>query len=380
LILIEEYKDIKDITYDKNKLYNNSLNQFRLIVNLDSNHMFVFERRRRTEMEEIMKYLITGGAGFIGSHLSQELLKQGHSIITIDNFNDYYDPKLKEKNYELVQQTSKETGCFYMLYKGDVRDKNLVNQIFDEHQIDGVVALAANAGVRPSIEDPLYYVDVNLIGLTNLLEAMRNHNCLSLAFVSSSSVYGNNKRVPFSEKDPVDNPISPYAATKKAGELLCYTYHSLFKMNIVCLRYFTVYGPRQRPDLAINKFTRLMLNDKPIPMFGNGTTARDYTYISDIVEGTIKALNYVIKKDKYIYDIFNLGGSHPISLKDLINIIAKAVGKEPIINQLPMQPGDVNITYSDYSHAKEILDYEPQVRIEEGIKKFVDWYIGKLYE
>lgn len=325
-----------------------------------------------------MKFLITGGAGFIGSHLSQELLKQGHDIITIDNFNNYYDPKLKEKNYELVQQTAIVSHSFYKLYNGDIRNIDILNKIFDENQIDGVVALAANAGVRPSIEDPLYYVDVNLIGLTNLLETMRNHNCSSLVFVSSSSVYGNNKKVPFSEMDSVDNPISPYAATKKAGELLCYTYHSLFKMNIACLRYFTVYGPRQRPDLAINKFTRLMLDNKPIPMFGDGTTARDYTYVSDIVNGTIRALNYVMQKDKHIYDIFNLGGSHPISLKDLINVIAKTINKEPIIEQLPMQPGDVNITYSDYSHAKEVLNYEPQVRIEEGIKKFVEWYQNEI--
>lgn len=325
-----------------------------------------------------MNYLITGGAGFIGSHLSEALLKQGHDVVTVDNFNEYYDPELKEQNYAIVQQTAKENGCFYMLYKGDVRDTALMNRIFEEHKIDGVVALAANAGVRPSIEDPMYYVDVNLMGLTNLLEAMRKHNCKSLAFVSSSSVYGNNKKVPFSEKDAVDHPISPYAATKKAGELLCYTYHALFDMNIACLRYFTVYGPRQRPDLAINKFTRLMLEDKAIPMFGDGTTARDYTYVSDIVDGTIKALNYAVQTNKHIYDIFNLGGSHPITLKELIEVIGKAVGKEPRIEQLPMQPGDVNITYSDYSHAKEVLGYEPEIRIEEGIKKFVEWYGEKV--
>lgn len=321
-----------------------------------------------------MRYFITGGAGFIGSHLSEELLKQGHDIITIDSFNDYYDPQLKEKNYNLVMKTAMNNHCFYKLYKGDIRDKEIINKIFEENHIDGIVSLAANAGVRPSIEDPLYYVDVNLTGLTNLLEASRQYNVKSFVFISSSSVYGNNKKVPFSEKDAVDHPISPYAATKKAGELLCYTYHALFDMNIVCLRYFTVYGPRQRPDLAINKFTRLMLEDKSIPMFGDGTTARDYTYVSDIVKGTIKSLNYVMNKEKHIYDIFNLGGSHPISLKELIDVIAKTVKKEPKIDQLPMQPGDVNITYSDYSHAKDVLNYEPQVRIEEGIQKFVEWY------
>ena len=203
---------------------------------------------------------------------------------------------------------------------------------------------------------------------------MRNNDVKSLVFVSSSSVYGNNKKVPFNEKDAVDNPISPYAATKKAGELLCYTYHALFDINVACLRYFTVYGPRQRPDLAINKFTRLMLEGKSIPMFGDGTTARDYTYVSDIVDGTIKSLNYVMQKDKHIYDIFNLGGSHPISLKDLISTIGEVVGVKPIIEQMPMQPGDVNITYSDFSHAKEVLDYNPKIRINEGIQRFVKWY------
>lgn len=324
-----------------------------------------------------MKYFITGGVGFIGSHLSEKLLEQGHDIITIDNYNDYYDVDLKKENYKTVKQTADKFGCFYMLYEGDIRDKNLVDRIFDEHKIDGVVSLAANAGVRPSIENPKYYVDVNLMGLTNLLESCRCHNIRSFVFISSSSVYGNNKKVPFSESDSVDNPISPYAATKKAGELLCYTYHKLFDMNIACLRYFTVYGPRQRPDLAINKFTNLMLNDKPIPMYGDGSTSRDYTYIDDIVDGTIKSLNYVLQNDKSIYDIFNLGGSHPISLLDLINVIAKTLNKKPIIDKLPMQPGDVNITYSDYSHAKEILHYEPKVRIEEGINEFVKWFKKK---
>ncbi|MFQ6862916.1 MAG: GDP-mannose 4,6-dehydratase [Beduini sp.] len=321
-----------------------------------------------------MKYFITGGSGFIGSHLSQELMRQGHDIITIDNFNDYYDPLLKEKNYEDVKKTAIKYSCFFKLYKGDIRNKELISSIFNDHQIDGVIALAANAGVRPSIEDPLYYVDVNLVGLTILLETMRNNDVKSLVFVSSSSVYGNNKKVPFNEKDEVDNPISPYAATKKAGELLCYTYHALFDINVACLRYFTVYGPRQRPDLAINKFTRLMLEGKSIPMFGDGTTARDYTYVSDIVDGTIKSLNYVMQKDKHIYDIFNLGGSHPISLKDLISTIGEVVGVKPIIEQMPMQPGDVNITYSDFSHAKEVLDYNPKIRINEGIQRFVKWY------
>lgn len=319
------------------------------------------------------RLFLTGGAGFIGSTCSERLLKEGHDIVTIDNFNSYYNPELKEKNIALVRKVAEEYGREYTVIRGDIRDAELINKIFDENEFDAVIAWAANAGVRPSIEDPKYYVDVNIVGLTNILEAMRHHECKKLVFISSSSVYGNNKKVPFSEKDAVDNPISPYAASKKAGELICYTYHALFKLDIHCLRYFTVYGPRQRPDLAINKFTRLMLEGQAIPMFGDGTTSRDYTYVDDIVDGTVRSMYYLLNNEN-VYDIFNLGGSHPISLKSLIDVIANELGIEPIINQLPMQPGDVNITYSDFSHAKEVLDYNPQVRIEEGIHNFVEWY------
>lgn len=321
-----------------------------------------------------MQFLVTGGAGFIGSHLSQELMKRGDSIISIDNFNDYYDVKLKESNYRCVLKSSTFYNAYYKMYRGDIRDKKLIETIFKENTIDGVISLAANAGVRPSIDDPLYYVDVNLMGLTNILEGMRLNNCKSIVFISSSSVYGNNKKVPFSEKDSVDKPISPYAATKKAGELLCYTYHSLFNISVACLRYFTVYGPRQRPDLAINKFTKRLMNDEPIEMYGDGSTSRDYTYVSDIVNGTILALDYICKNNK-VYEIFNLGGSNPISLIELIQVISITVGKTPKINQLPMQPGDVNITYSDYSHAKKILGYEPKINIREGIQMFYNWNI-----
>lgn len=319
------------------------------------------------------RLFLTGGAGFIGSTCSERLLKEGHDIVTIDNFNSYYNPELKEKNIALVRKVAEEYGREYTVIRGDIRDAELINKIFDENKFDAVIAWAANAGVRPSIEDPKYYVDVNIMGLTNILEAMRHYECKKLVFISSSSVYGNNKKVPFSEKDAVDNPISPYAASKKAGELICYTYHALFKLDIHCLRYFTVYGPRQRPDLAINKFTRLMLEGQAIPMFGDGTTSRDYTYVDDIVDGTVRSMYYLLNNEN-VYDIFNLGGSHPISLKGLIDVIANELGIEPIINQLPMQPGDVNITYSDFSHAKEVLDYNPQVRIEEGIHNFVEWY------
>ena len=319
------------------------------------------------------KIFITGGAGFIGSTASERLLKEGHDIVTIDNFNDYYDPKLKAENVRIVKEVAEKYGRSYELIRGDVRDREVMAKIFATHQFDVVIAWAANAGVRPSIDDPYFYMDVNIMGLTNLLECMRQRDVKKLVFISSSSVYGNNKKVPFSEKDAVDHPISPYAASKKSGELLCFTYHSLFNIDIHCLRYFTVYGPRQRPDLAINKFTRLMLEGKPIPMFGDGTTSRDYTYVDDIVDGTLRSMYYLLKNDN-VYDIFNLGGSHPISLKALIEVISKELNIVPEIEELPMQPGDVNITYSDFSHAQEVLDYNPKVRIEEGIHHFVEWY------
>lgn len=324
-------------------------------------------------MANIMNYLITGGAGFIGSHLSERLLKEGHNIYCIDSLTDYYDVNLKYENIKIVENCAKANDRIYEFHKADIRDYDFLCEFFQTHKVDAVIHLAANAGVRPSIENPRFYVDVNVMGLTNILECVKNHQIKSFVFVSSSSVYGNNKKVPFCESDFVDKPISPYAATKKAGELICHTYHALYDINIACLRYFTVYGPRQRPDLAINKFTRLMLEDKKIPMFGDGTTSRDYTFVSDIVDGTVRALNWTMS-DQDRFDVFNLGGSHPISLKDLIMLIGKTLNKVPMIQQLPMQPGDVNITYSDFSHAKEVLNYNPNVRIEEGIKAFVDWY------
>lgn len=325
-----------------------------------------------------MNYLITGGAGFIGSHLSERLLNEGHNIYCIDSLTDYYDVALKYKNIKIVEECSKLNHKIYEFHKGDIRDYDFLCQFFQSHKIDAIIHLAANAGVRPSIDNPRYYVDVNLMGLTNMLECAKNYKVKSFVFISSSSVYGNNKKVPFHENDNVDEPISPYAATKKAGELICHTYHALYGINIACLRYFTVYGPRQRPDLAINKFTRLMLEDQVIPMYGDGSTSRDYTFVSDIVEGTVLALNWTLDGCNK-YDVFNLGGSHPISLKDLIMLIGKVLGIEPKINQLPMQPGDVNITYSDSNHAKEILHYNPKVKIQEGLEKFIEWYY-KMYK
>ena len=313
-------------------------------------------------------YFITGGAGFIGSTLSERLVKEGNKVVVIDNFCDFYNPKIKENNVkDLIKNEN------FKLYKEDIRDGQAVKKIFDENNIDVVVHLAAMAGVRPSIENPVLYQEVNCLGTQNILEEMKLHNVKNGAFVSSSSVYGNCKEVPFKEDMVVDFAISPYAATKKANEVMAHVYHKLYDMNIIMLRFFTVYGPKQRPDLAINKFTRLMLEDKEIPMFGDGTTSRDYTYVDDIVEGVIKSCDYVMN-NKDVYEVLNIGNSSPISLREMIDVIANVLGVEPKINQLPMQPGDVEKTYADISKAKKLIGYEPKVTFEEGIKKFVEWY------
>lgn len=321
--------------------------------------------------------LCTGGAGFIGSTCAKRLLEEGDDVVIIDNFNDYYDPARKEKNINEIQELADRLNRKCILVRGDIRDKACLESIFDKNEIDAVISWAAMAGVRPSIENPELYVDVNINGLMNILETMRTHGKKKLVFISSSSVYGNNKKVPFSEEDRVDHPISPYAATKKAGELLCHTYHKLFGMDIHCLRYFTVFGPHQRPDLAIHKFTKLMLEGKSIPMFGDGSTSRDYTYVDDIVDGTVRSLRYLLSHED-VYDIFNLGGSNPISLRKMIEIIGEELGVEPIIEQLPMQPGDVERTYSDFSHANAVLGYKPQIDFKEGIHRFVEWYKKEL--
>lgn len=313
-------------------------------------------------------YFITGGAGFIGSTLSKRLVKEGNKVIATDNFCDFYNPELKEQNIkELLQNPN------FKLYRKDIRDRQAIKEIFNENNIDIVMNLAAMAGVRPSIENPILYQEVNCLGLQNILEEMRLHNVKNGVFASSSSVYGNCKEVPFREDMVVDYAISPYAATKKANEVMSHVYHKLYDMNIVMLRFFTVYGPKQRPDLAINKFTRLMLEDKEIPMFGDGTTSRDYTYIDDIVDGIIKSCNYAMN-NKDIYEILNIGNSSPTSLKEMIDTIGKALNIEPKIKQLPMQPGDVDRTYADISKAKRLLGYEPKTTFEEGISNFIEWY------
>lgn len=313
-------------------------------------------------------YLITGGAGFIGSHLADNLLKEGNKIVVIDNFCDFYNPKLKEENVKDNLNNSN-----YKLYRIDIRDKDNLEKVFIENKIDCVIHLAAMAGVRPSIENPTLYQEVNCLGTQNILECMKKHKVNKLVMASSSSVYGNCKEVPFKESFVVDYAISPYAATKKANEVMTHVYHALDNMNVIMLRFFTVFGPRQRPDLAINKFTRLMLNNEEIPMFGDGSTSRDYTYVEDIVDGIKRSIHYVEKNDN-VYEIINLGNSNPVSLKDMINIIGEVLGKKPKIKELPMQPGDVERTYADITKAKRILGYNPKTTFKEGIEKFVEWY------
>lgn len=313
-------------------------------------------------------YFITGGAGFIGSTLTEKLLNEGNKVVVIDNFCDYYNPELKEKNISPFLENDN-----YKLYNGDIRNRDAIEQIFSENKIDVVVHLAAMAGVRPSIENPLLYQEVNGVGTQNILEEAKLHDVKNLVMASSSSVYGNCKEVPFKEDMIVDFAISPYAATKKANEVMAHVYHKLNKMNIIMLRFFTVYGPKQRPDLAINKFTRLMLNGKEIPMYGDGSTSRDYTYVDDIVDGICKSCDYVMEHDD-VYEILNIGSNNPISLKEMINIIGKTLGIQPKIKQLPMQPGDVDKTYASIEKAKNLIGYEPTISFEEGIKRFIDWY------
>ena len=315
-----------------------------------------------------MTYLITGGAGFIGSSLADDLLEKNNRVVVIDNFCDFYDPQIKENN---IKNALKNDN--YKLYRGDIRDKELLNKIFSENNIDIVVHLAAMAGVRPSIENPVLYQEVNCLGTQNILECMREKKIMNLVMASSSSVYGNSKTVPFKESDIVDFAISPYAATKKANEVMTHVYHKLYNMNVIMLRFFTVDGPRQRPDLAINKFTRLMLEGKKIPMFGDGSTSRDYTYIGDIVDGIERSVNYCLNNSN-VYEILNLGNSSPVSLKEMINIIGKCLNVVPDIEELPMQPGDVDRTFACIDKAKDMIGYNPQTPFEEGIKKFVKWY------
>lgn len=311
-----------------------------------------------------MRILVTGGAGFIGSHLVERLLERGDEVICLDDFNPFYDPKIKWDNLAncLNHPCSK-------IVEGDIRDKVLLDRLFRDGEFDGVVHLAARAGVRASIQQPLLYEEVNVRGTLNLLEASRRFGVGKFVFASSSSVYGQNAEIPFREEDSVDRPISPYAATKIAAELECFTIHHLYGLPVVCLRLFTVYGPRQRPDMAIRKFTRMIAQGEPIPMFGDGSSKRDYTYISDIIDGIVRAMACDGK-----FDIFNLGESRTVELRYLIALIEENLGCKARIERLPEQPGDVPITFADVSKAQSMLGYDPQVRIEEGVRRFVKWW------
>jgi UDP-glucuronate 4-epimerase len=313
--------------------------------------------------------VVTGCAGFIGSHLSEKLLQLGYKVIGIDNFDPFYPKKIKEENMSGFIHNSSFT--FHEL---DLRIDSSLDCI--EDHIDLVVHLAGKAGVRPSIEDPQGYIDSNISATRNVLDFMRKKGIKKFAFASSSSIYGNNKEVPFSETHNVDRAISPYAFSKKSCEVLNHSYHHLYDLDIINMRFFTVFGPRQRPDLAIHKFLKLMQNDQEIPMFGDGTMARDYTYVSDTVEGVVKSCKYLFEHEN-VFETINLGNSYPILLSEMIDIIAKKAKCEPQINHLPMQAGDVDQTYADISRAKALIGYDPKVKFEEGIERFVAWFNNK---
>lgn len=312
----------------------------------------------------MIKILVTGIAGFIGSNLGEYLIKKNIKVIGLDNFDPFFARNIKERNLSILNQSSNFT-----FYEADIRKVFLLNSIVSDVKPDIIIHLAAKAGVRPSILNPSEYYETNVIGTLNLLEAMKIVGCKKMIFASSSSVYGNNKKVPFSEDDSVDNPISPYAASKKSAELLCHTYHHLYNYDIFCLRFFTVYGPRQRPDLAIHKFAKLILEGKPIPFFGEGKTERDYTYIDDIIDGIMCAVNNLNG-----FDIFNLGESKTISLSKMVSILENATGVRAVLEKLPSQPGDVERTFADISKARKQLGYNPKYSFESGIDKFIDWY------
>jgi len=315
--------------------------------------------------------LLTGGAGFIGSHAAEALLKRGCRLSIIDNMDDFYEPGRKREN---LAQTRK-AGEFEF-FELDICDLASLRKALRNAQPDIVVHLAARAGVRPSIEQPSLYERVNVAGTVNLLELARELHVNRLIFGSSSSVYGVTNRVPFSEDDPVLHPISPYAATKLAGELMGYTYASLYGIQVLCLRFFTVYGPRQRPDLAIHKFTALIDAGKPIPVYGDGSMGRDYTYVDDIVAGILSSLEYRFPQVGVPFDVFNLGNSHPVKLAELIEYLEAATGRMAIRNFRPLQPGDVPLTWANIAKASKLLGYRPQTRMAEGLEQFVAWYRG----
>ncbi len=309
--------------------------------------------------------LVTGGAGFIGSHLVDKLIDRGDSVVLIDEFNDYYNPKIKRQN---ISQHAHNPN--FKLYETDIRDSITINQIIETHKPDCVVHLAARAGVRPSLQDPKLYYDVNVMGTLNVLEAMKQNNVPQLVFASSSSVYGNRASGPFKETDNTDAQVSPYGASKKAGELLCHTYAHLYGIKTTCLRFFTVFGPRNRPDMACYLFTKAILDQKPITMFGDGSTGRDYTFVDDTVSGILEAID-----QPFAFEIINLGNSSPVLLEDLIASIEKVAGKKANIIPGALQPGDVQLTYADISRAKLLLGWEPKISLEAGLKSLHTWMV-----
>jgi len=321
-------------------------------------------------MEQKIKILVTGAAGFIGSHTTKKLLELGYSVVGVDNFNDYYDPKAKERN---IEKFLDNPG--FKLYREDIGNFPKMAEIFKEEKFDKVCHLAARAGVRPSIIDPFLYEEVNVKGTLNMLELSRINEIKNFVFASSSSVYGNNEKIPFSETDNVDFPISPYAATKKACELLAYTYHHLYSLKCTGLRFFTVYGPCGRPDMAPFLFVDAIFQGREFKRFGDGTAKRDFTYIDDIVSGIVSALEKNLG-----YEIINLGNNKPVEINYFISLIEKLVDKKAAIKEYPKQPGDVDITYADIGKAQKLLDYSPKTSIEEGMRMFVEWYLENRVE
>jgi UDP-glucuronate 4-epimerase len=311
-----------------------------------------------------MRLLVTGGAGFIGSHVADRRLGRGDRVVVLDDFNDFYDPALKRAN---ASRHRGETA--YRLVEGDIRDRDLVFRLFAEERFDAVIHLAARAGVRPSLAQPVLYEEVNCLATWHLLEASVAHRVARFVFASSSSVYGINSKLPFSEDDPIEHPISPYAATKRAGELQVYTTHHLHGLSAVCLRFFTVYGPRQRPEMAIARFIRCLETGAPIPFFGDGGSRRDYTYIDDIVDGVEAALERPLS-----FEIVNLGGAHPVTLDALVAALERATGKRARLERRPDQPGDVPVTYAAVEKARRVLGFEARVPLEEGLRRSVEWY------
>jgi UDP-glucuronate 4-epimerase len=309
-----------------------------------------------------MNVLVTGGAGFIGSHVAERLLARGDNVTVVDDFNDFYDPSLKRRHVAAW-------GNRVRVVEADITDAVALRQVFAASRLDSVVHLAARAGVRPSLQQPALYTRVNVLGTQNLLELAREFAVTKFVFASSSSVYGINEKVPFAEDDSVSNPISPYAATKLAGEALCHVYHHLYGMEVVALRFFTVYGPRQRPDLAIRKFAHAITRGEPIDLFGDGSTRRDYTYIDDILQGVLAALDRRLG-----YEVINLGESRTVALRELVELLERNLGRKAVVRWLPVQPGDVPVTFADIGKARRLLGYNPQVPIEEGIARFVAWF------